>query len=268
MADLQRPWLAVYDHEIAPRIIEASLNDFFDDAVRRFADHVALTDGARRVAYGGLAELVGRFAAALDRAEVAKGDRVGLMSPNTIEYVVAFFGALRVGAVVTQINPLYMGRELTHILASSDVCVLVVDAAVYHKVPPVRDATGVTRVICVGEPDGGVEEGDTTFDRFMASGDRPVPQVDIDHGRDLAVLQYTGGTTGLSKGAMLTHRNLLSAVQPTYDLLMGEPAGLPDNAKAVAVAPFFHIFGMTMVLLASLLYGWNMLLVRRSTPAP
>ncbi|HSJ44065.1 MAG TPA: long-chain fatty acid--CoA ligase [Euzebyales bacterium] len=263
MTDVKRPWLAVYGDEITPRVIEASLNDFFDDAVRRFADHVALTAGTRRVTYGELAELVGRFAAALGGAGVAKGDRVGLMSPNTVEYVVAFFGALRVGAAVTQVNPLYMSRELTHILASSDVGVLVVDAAVYDKVGPVRDATAVTRVVCAGEPDSGLADGDMTFEQFMTSGDGPAPQVEIDHARDLAVLQYTGGTTGLSKGAMLTHRNLLSAVQPTYDLLMGDPGGLPNNAKAVAVAPFFHIFGMTMVLLASLLYGWNMVLVRR-----
>lgn len=122
--------------------------------------------------------MVDRFAVALDGAGVTKGDRIGLMSPNTIEYVVAFFGSIRVGAVVTQMNPLY-----------------------------------------------------------IASSDGPVPQTAVDPERDLAVLQYTGGTTGRSKGAMLTHRNLLSAVQPTFDLVIKDPAAFPPNAKAIAVAP-------------------------------
>lgn len=263
MADAGKPWLAVYGDAIAPRIIESSLNEFFDDAVRTFRDHVVLTAGPRTVTFGELAELVGRFAVALDGAGVTKGDRIGLMSPNTIEYVVAFFGSVRVGAVVTQMNPLYMDRELIHILNDSGATLLAVDAAVYPKIEQVRDATDITRVISSGMPEGGLADGDVTFDDFIASGDGPAPPTAIDPERDLAVLQYTGGTTGRSKGAMLTHRNLLSAVQPTFDLVIEDPAAFPPNAKAIAVAPFFHIFGMTMVLLAGLLYGWNLVLVRR-----
>jgi long-chain acyl-CoA synthetase len=93
-----------------------------------------------------------------------------------------------------------------------------------------------------------------------------VPEVEIDPQEDLSSIQYTGGTTGISKGAMLTHANLLGGVKQTMDLLIDDPAAFPENGKVIAVAPFFHIFGMTMVLLFGLRMGWNLLTVPRFQP--
>jgi long-chain acyl-CoA synthetase len=92
------------------------------------------------------------------------------------------------------------------------------------------------------------------------------PSVTIDPKEDLSSIQYTGGTTGVSKGAMLTHANLLGGVKQTMDLLIEDPAAFPENGKVIAVAPFFHIFGMTMVLLFGLRMGWNLLTVPRFQP--
>ena len=90
--------------------------------------------------------------------------------------------------------------------------------------------------------------------------------MEIDPQVDLSSIQYTGGTTGISKGAMLTHANLLGGVKQTMDLLIDDPAAFPENGKVIAVAPFFHIFGMTMVLLFGLRMGWNLLTVPRFQP--
>jgi long-chain acyl-CoA synthetase len=136
----------------------------------------------------------------------------------------------------------------------------------YDRVKDVQSHTSLKRVICVGEPEGGLADRDKTFDECMSAASASVPEVEVDHQNDLASIQYTGETTGVSKGAMLTHSNLLGGVQQTIDLLIEDPKDFPENGKVVAVAPLFHIFGMTMVLLFGFRYGWNLLLVARFQP--
>jgi long-chain acyl-CoA synthetase len=197
---------------------------------------------------------------------VKKGDRVGLMLPNCPEYVIGFFGTVRIGAAATQVNPLYVGRELEHIFDNSGTETLISHTMMYPKVKDVQTRTPLKRVICVGEPEGGLKDGDVSFDEFLHSASESAPSVTIDPKEDLSSVQYTGGTTGVSKGAMLTHANLLGGVRQTMDLLIEDPAALPENGKVIAVAPFFHIFGMTMVLLFGLRMGWNLLTVPRFQP--
>ena len=251
----RRPWLKVYGDRIQPRIIQESLPAFLEDAARSYPSHIALTMGEQRISYQELLGLVESFAAALHAAGVRKGDRVGLMLPNCPEYVIGFFGTARAGAAATQINPLYVGRELEHILSNSGTEVAVVHAAMYGKVKDVQPHTPLRLVVCAGEPEGGLRDSDLSFEGFLGSASGPPPEVEIDPVEDLASIQYTGGTTGVSKGAMLTHRNLLGGVQQTIDLLIEDPKQFPENGKVVAVAPLFHIFGMTMVLLFGFRHG-------------
>jgi long-chain acyl-CoA synthetase len=206
------------------------------------------------------------MAAALSEAGVKKSDRVGLMLPNCPEYVIGFFGAMRIGAAATQVNPLYVGRELEHIFNNSGSETVIVHAMMYGKVKHVQHHTVLERIIVVGEPEGGPQDDDTTFDDFLNSASGSAPEVEINPHEDLASIQYTGGTTGVSKGAMLTHGNLLGGVQQTIDLLIEDPSNFPENGKVVAVAPFFHIFGMTMVLLFGFRHGWNLVLVPKFQP--
>jgi long-chain acyl-CoA synthetase len=265
VSDAKRPWLSVYGGRLSGEPIGGSLTGFLEDVVAKYGDNVALTEGEREISYGELLALV-ETAAAFHGAGVKKGDRVGLMLPNCPEYVVAFFGAVRIGAATTQVNPLYVGPELEHIFKDSGTRTVIVHAILYGKVEEVREDTPIERVICVGEPEGGLADGDLSFDSFLASASGGPPLVEIDPKDDLASIQYTGGTTGVSKGATLTHANLLGGVKQTMDLLIEDPAQFPENGKVIAVAPFFHIFGMTMVLLFGMRMGWNLLTVARFHP--
>jgi long-chain acyl-CoA synthetase len=266
MLQEKRPWLSIYEGKLSDKPIEGSLTEFLGEAVGKYQNHIALTQGERKVTYRELLDLTEKMAAALSEAGVKKGDRVGLMLPNCPEYVIGFFGAMRIGAAATQVNPLYIGRELEHIFNNSGSETVIVHAMMYGKVKDVQRHTALERVIVVGEPEGGPQDDDTTFDDFLSSESGSAPEVEINPHEDLASIQYTGGTTGVSKGAMLTHGNLLGGVQQTIELLIEDPSNFPENGKAVAVAPFFHIFGMTMVLLFGFRHGWNLLLVPKFQP--
>ncbi|HEY6710938.1 MAG TPA: long-chain fatty acid--CoA ligase [Rubrobacter sp.] len=266
MLDAKKPWLSIYGDRISGEPLGGSLTGFLEEAVENYEDNTALTRGEQKISYGELLDLTESFAAALYEAGVQKGDRVGLMLPNCPEYVVAFFGTMRVGATATQVNPIYVGRELTHIFDNSGTETVIVHSMMYEKAKAVQADALLEKIICVGEPEGGLKDGDVPFDEFLQSATGSVPQVELDPQQDLSSIQYTGGTTGISKGAMLTHANLLGGVKQTMDLLIEDPAAFPKNGKVIAVAPFFHIFGMTMVLLFGLRMGWNLLTVPRFQP--
>jgi long-chain acyl-CoA synthetase len=266
MLDAKKPWLSIYGDRLSDEPLGGSLTGFLEEAVEKYGDNTALTRGEQKISYGEILDLTESFAAALYEAGVQKGDRVGLMLPNCPEYVVAFFGTMRLGATATQVNPIYVGRELTHIFDNSGTQTVIVHSMMYEKAKVVQADTPLQRIICVGEPEGGLKDGDMPFDEFLQSATGGVPEVEIDPQVDLSSIQYTGGTTGISKGAMLTHANLLGGVKQTMDLLIDDPAAFPENGKVIAVAPFFHIFGMTMVLLFGLRMGWNLLTVPRFQP--
>jgi long-chain acyl-CoA synthetase len=262
----KKPWLSIYGDKLSGEPLGGSLTGFLEEAVEKYEDNTALTRGEQKISYSELLDLTQSFATALYEAGVQKGDRVGLMLPNCPEYLVAFFGTMRIRATATQVNPIYVGRELTHIFDNSGTETVIVHSMMYEKAKAVQESTPLKRIICVGEPEGGLKGGDVSFDEFLRSATGGVPEVEMNPKEDLSSIQYTGGTTGISKGAMLTHANLLGGVRQTMDLLIEDPAAFPENGKVIAVAPFFHIFGMTMVLLFGLRMGWNLLTVPRFQP--
>jgi len=259
--DEKRPWRSVYEGKVSEGTIDISLTRFLKEAVERYEDRPVMTYEGNATSYKQLLEKSERLAAAFAESGVSKGDRVALMLPNCPEYVVSFFAVARIGAIVTQVNPIYVGRELEHILNDSGAETIVVHEDAYPKVSAVRDNTQLERVIVAGEAVS-LEGSDIAFDRLLKFAPGTAPAVEIDSAEDLATIQYTGGTTGVSKGAMLTHRHLLSSIEENMNLLMEDPRDL-DGGKSVAVAPFFHIFGTTVVLLTSIRYGMNMLIVPR-----
>ncbi len=186
----------------------------------------------------------GQFAAGLADAGIEPGDRVGIYLPNLPQFVIAFHGALRAGAVVVPMNPQYKSREISHLLADSGAEIVVTLSDLVPIVEQVRDETNVETVVSIGEA-----EGVTSFEEFLADG---APEIVERADDDIAVQPYTSGTTGQPKGVLLTHHNLASNTRAAADLV---PGGTSTDDKSLGVLPLFHIYGMTVVMNTSLFTG-------------
>jgi long-chain acyl-CoA synthetase len=248
-----------------------------DRAVAVYGDRPALSFQGRRWTYAQLAALVDRATAGLQRLGVRPGDRVGLCLPNTPYFVIFYYAALKAGAVVVNYNPLYVARELRQQILDSETTTMIVPdiAAIYDKVLGILPSSGLTRVVVcpfagvlpptkrvafailkrklVARP--GWNHQIVPYRDVMAPV-APAAPVVIDPS-DLAVLQYTGGTTGLPKGAMLSHANLsMNAQQVTHHM----PSMRRGAERFLAVLPFFHVFAMTSVLNGGILAGAELIL--------
>jgi len=263
----QKPWLKVYESgnvEPETQIFEGSLYELFRHAAEEYRGKTAVSFYGTTFEFERLQALVEKMAASLAASGVSKGDRVALMLPNCPQYVISFIATVRLGAIVTQINPMYVEREIEHILNDSGAETIVVYADVYGRVKAVLPETDLKDVIVVdfrGEPQG-LEAGHHSFGDFLSTDADPAPEVEIDPQEDVAALQYTGGTTGVSKGAMLTHRNLVANVQQTIDVFVRNPAQFAGR-KIVGALPFFHIYGLTCVMLFGLRLGLEQVLLPR-----
>jgi long-chain acyl-CoA synthetase len=267
MSRTERPWLEVYEKgRVEPEtwIFEGSLYELFSRAVEEHRGKTALSFYRTTFEFGRLQALVEKMAASLSASGVEKGDRVALMLPNCPQYVVSFFATVKLGAIVTQINPMYVEREIEHILNDSGAETIVVYADMYERVKDVLPDTNLKTVIVVdfeGEPEG-LGAGHRSFGDFLTTDTDPAPEVDIDPAEDVAALQYTGGTTGESKGAMLTHRNLVANVQQTIGVFVRDPAQFTGR-RCVGALPFFHIYGLTCVMLFGIKLGIEQVLLPR-----
>jgi long-chain acyl-CoA synthetase len=265
-----KPWLQVYEGhvEAETEIFDGSLHDFFRMSAEEHRGKTALTFYGTTFPFERLQALVEKMAGSLAASGVGKGDRVALMLPNCPQYVISFFATVRLGAIVTQLNPMYVEREIEHILTDSGAETIVVFKDMYPRVRNVLPATNLKNVVVVdfvGEPEG-LEPGHRSFGDFLQTDAEPAPPVPIDPVEDVAALQYTGGTTGVSKGAMLTHRNLVANVQQALDLFIDDPGAFSNNQKVMGMLPMFHIFGLTCVMLFAVKQGLNQILIPKFDP--
>jgi long-chain acyl-CoA synthetase len=284
MPETPTPWLDNYPPGV-PEHVElpkASLAGLLEDAARDFPHAPALHFEGRTISYAQLAQQARRFSGALAALGVGRGTRVGLILPNSPQAVVALFGALRLGATVVQNNPLYTERELAHQLADAGVEVLVCLDLVYDRVKALRSGTAIREVIVTSVLDElpGIKRRLAPYTRkgkaasasigrdepvgrwrevLRSAPDAPDP-VEVDADRDLALLQYTGGTTGVSKGVMLTHANLRANVEQVRAWF---PDADPGREVMMAVLPFFHVYGLTVCLLLGLRIGAALVLLPR-----
>jgi long-chain acyl-CoA synthetase len=284
MPETTTPWLDNYPPGV-PEHVElpkASLAGLLEDAARDFPHAPALHFEGRTTSYAQLDAQARRFSGVLAQMGVGRGTRVGLVLPNCPQAVVALFGALRLGATVVQNNPLYTERELAYQLADAGVEVLVCLDLTYERVKALRSRTAIREVIVTSLLDElpGVKRVFAPYTRkgkaaSAAIGrDEPVKrwrellgaapaapeQVEVDADRDLALLQYTGGTTGVSKGVMLTHANLRANVEQVRAWF---PDADPGREVMMAVLPFFHVYGLTVCLLLGLRLGAALVLIPR-----
>lgn len=259
----ERPWLQHYPpgvptHLSYPRI---PLFRVLEEVAEMHPTLPALRFFATRLSYAELWEQVLRGARAFAELGIRKGDRVALMLPNCPQYVVAYYGTLRAGGIVVQVNPLLTPRELQRLLTDAGAETIVVADALYPVVQAVLPAAPLRQVLVVrlsgtSEPGSAAER----FDEVVASAPATPPRVAVD-ARDVAVLQYTGGTTGVAKGAMLTHQNLVANVCQLQ--AFNQLAAGPGEGRMLTVLPLFHVYGMTVCMNYGLASGYELILLPR-----
>jgi len=276
----ERPWLQSYPAGV-PAEIDVdefrSVAAVFDASVAKFRDRPAYSNFGKVLTYGQADALVTQFAAyLLGELQLKKGDRVAVMMPNCLQYPIATFGILRAGLTVVNVNPLYTPRELKHQLVDSGASALVVVDNFGDTVQQVIADTPVRQVITtglgdmLGFPKGAIVnfvlkyvkkmvpdyriKGTIRFREALRLGARhPMPPGEISHD-DIAFLQYTGGTTGVAKGAMLTHRNLVANMQQASAWL--STSGIEPGKEVIITAlPLYHIFALTANGLVFMKFG-------------
>ena len=220
------------------------LQDLLTRAAHRFERNIAVVDGERTYTYSQLSEYSDKFSSALAGLGIGKGDRVAILAPNCAEFVIAFFGILKAGAVVTTVNSGYREREIAHQLNDSGAETLIVHESLKPMADLARDdVKGLKRDIVI-RPDSSYSE---SFWGLLEKAPASTPDIAIDPKSDLAVLPYSSGTTGLSKGVMLTHYNLSSNVEQ-FTRRDGEEANLKANDVILTHLPLFHIYGMNVLM--------------------
>ena len=235
-------------------IPDLPLHEFVLAGAMGRADQAALIDGpsGRTLTYGQLAGGVRRVAAGLAARGFAKGDVFAIYSPNLPEYALAFYGVSAAGGVNTTISPLYTVDELARQLDDAGARFLLTVPPFLDKALEAAGRSGVEEVFVLGEG-----EGATPFASLMESGDTP-PEVEFDPANDLVALPYSSGTTGVNKGVMLTHRNLVA------NLCQGKKTLLADEGeRLIAVLPFFHIYGLLVLMASALSRGSTLVTMPR-----
>ncbi|MDA8345453.1 MAG: long-chain fatty acid--CoA ligase [Thermaerobacter sp.] len=257
MAGEKRPWEAFRRPGTEKLTVpQMPVYDILRGTAESHPNLLALAFYEHEITYRALWVDVCRMANALLTLGLQPDDRVMLMLPNSPAYVVAYYGILRAGGIVTQVNPLYVERELQYIATDSQARFLIVADALYDRVRRLPESTAIEQVI-VAELSGAQTDARALRLRELLEAS---PEVDPPSQRtpeDTAVLQYTGGTTGLPKGAMLTHRNLVANAWQS-----GGEAPQPGASRVLAILPFFHVFGM-LVLNISVKHAARIVLLPR-----
>ena len=275
---MERIWLDSYTdgtpHDIDPDTYP-SLVAIIDEAIARFPDRPAFENLGVRITFAELDRLAKDFTGYLSRAGLGKGDRIALMMPNVLQYPVALVGALRAGLVVVNTNPLYTVRELRHQLSDSGARAIVVLENFGHVLEECIDDTDVEHVVVTGLGDMLSFPKNVLVNFVVRRVKKLVPRFRIDGavrwedalasgrgaaageveltGEDLAFLQYTGGTTGVSKGAMLTHRNMVSSVLQADGFL--RPFAHEGEEVVITALPLYHIFALAVNGLLYMRFG-------------
>ena len=285
MAEISKPWLKHYPegvpHEIAP-LEHTSLTNFLDQCLERFGKRKAVEAMGKFFSYRELDKLSKDFASYLQTLHLEKGARVALMYPNVIEYLVAMIGTLRAGYVVVNINPLYTARELEAQLEDSGAAVLVMMENFAHVYQQIKPLACIQKVIVSSPGDLMGFKGHLinwiardikklippwefthiAFKEALKTGSQHHfirPSIDLD---DIAFLQYTGGTTGTSKGAILLHRNVLSNVMQIEVWLDPALKQKPEQQLVFLCAlPMTHIFALTACAMLGITKGGLLVLV-------
>ncbi len=289
---MDKPWLSRYPSDV-PETINPdqypSLVEMFEQSVNRFADQPAFMNMGSVMTYRKLEERSRAFAAYLQNdLKLKKGDRVALMMPNLLQYPVALFGVLRAGLIAVNVNPLYTPRELEHQLNDADVSTIVIVSNFASTLEKIVENTPVKNVVLTSlgqmlpRAKGTVVDfvvkyvkgmvpkyhlpGAISMRKALRKGRRLQYVKPFMSGDDIAFLQYTGGTTGVAKGAILTHRNMVANVLQAKGAY--GPVLLEGRELVVTALPLYHVFALTVNCLLFIEMGGNNLLITNPRDIP
>jgi long-chain acyl-CoA synthetase len=288
---MNRIWLKSYPPGVPAEIDPArltSLVELLHQACAAYRDRPAYEQMGRTISFARLDELTRDFAAWMQAAGMAKGDRIAIMLPNTLQYPIALFGALRAGLIVVNTNPLYTARELQHQLEDSGATAIVVLENFAHVVQGVAAHTCLKKVLVTAAGDllgfpkslivnyvvrhrrKQVPEWhipDAMDFRHALQAGRTLPLNPVDVGpEDIAFLQYTGGTTGVAKGAMLTHSNVSCNILQAEAWLGGRFS--KESGVLITAIPLYHVFALTANCLLFAHLGWKNVLIINARDFP
>ena len=288
---MEKIWLKNYDPRVPIDINPdrySSIVDIFEQSIEKYSSNVSYINMGKSITFAELDELSRDFAAYLQHSGLKKGDAVAIMMPNLIQYPVALFGILRAGMTVVNVNPLYTPRELQHQLTDSKAKAIVIVENFACTLSAVIKNTALETVLITSTGDmlSPLKKVITNF--VLRHVKKMIPAYDLPHavsflkalkqghrqiyqrpevtGEDLAFLQYTGGTTGLSKGAMLTHRNIVANLEQTSNILESEVE--PGKDLVVTALPLYHIFALQGNCLTFVKFGCPNLLITNPRDMP
>ena len=288
---MEKIWLKNYDPRVPVDINPdrySSIVDIFEQSIEKYSSNVSYINMGKSITFAELDELSRDFAAYLQHSGLKKGDAVAIMMPNLIQYPVALFGILRAGMTVVNVNPLYTPRELQHQLTDSKAKAIVIVENFACTLSAVIKNTALETVLITSTGDmlSPLKKVITNF--VLRHVKKMIPAYDLPHavsflkalkqghrqiyqrpevtGEDLAFLQYTGGTTGLSKGAMLTHRNIVANLEQTSNILESEVE--PGKDLVVTALPLYHIFALQGNCLTFVKFGCPNLLITNPRDMP
>lgn len=288
---MEKIWLKNYDPRVPAEINPdrySSIVDIFEQSIKQYSANVSYINMGKSITFAELDQLSRDFAAYLQNAGLKKGDAVAIMLPNLIQYPVALFGILRAGMTVVNVNPLYTPRELQHQLIDSNSKAIILVENIACTLSEVIEHTAIEKVLVtsLGDMLSPLKKVVTNFAvkhvkkmipsfklpgaiRFTAAlkqGRKLHYERPEITGEDLAFLQYTGGTTGVSKGAMLTHRNIVANLEQTSNIL--ENVIEPGKELVVTALPLYHIFALQGNCLTFMKFGSPNLLITNPRDMP
>ncbi len=281
-----KPWLASYEKGVPEHLDfeEVYLTDFLENSAAQFPDNMALLFQGYKVTYRELKNMVDCFATALAGFGIKKGDSVAILLPNVIPCVVAYYAILKIGGIAVMNNPLYSDRELEHQFNNSESKLLITLDLLGNRMIDLRPKTQIKQIIYTSIGDylpfpknllfplvakmkklaADVKSAEDLYKwkEVLAGASPNPPKVELSF-EDVAMYQYTGGTTGVSKGVMLTHSNLSKQVQQSRAWFPTFNAG---EEIMLGALPFFHVFGLSTVMNYAIYMGWGNVLVPKPQP--
>ncbi|RJS50039.1 long-chain fatty acid--CoA ligase [Bacillus sp. PK3_68] len=257
----QQPWHKYYQDDIFQLSLpEVSLYSLLADSAERYSEQTAITYNGETIDYRELKNRVDRLAGSWKAMNFQKGERIGLMMSNHPDYIISYYAAQALGLIVVQINPAYTTRELLQILDDANVSYVIVDNRSFGTIEEIKEIYKIREVM--GSQLSEIKNGSLWHLEDLINVGSPLQTpVIVDPKEDVAVIQYTGGTTGKIKGAMLTHYNLTTNVYQSFTMYRQRIE--LGQETVLAATPLYHVYGMTSAMNLGLYIGANILLIKK-----